>query len=74
MSRRFLRYLCHGQDSSSDDENKENIIAMLHATQTQHDHISTPRWGSSVLGCEYFHRNREAAHQTMYHYNKLVNL
>jgi hypothetical protein len=26
MSRRYLRYLRHVQDSSSDDENKENII------------------------------------------------
>jgi hypothetical protein len=40
MSRRYLR---HVQDSSYDDENEEDIIATLHVTQAQHEHMSTPR-------------------------------
>jgi hypothetical protein len=66
MSHHYLRYLRHGQDSSSDDENEEDFITTLHSAQTQHEHISTPRWGGSMLGCEYVHRNREAAHRTLY--------
>jgi hypothetical protein len=41
MSRRYLRYLRHVQDSSPDDENKEDIIVTLHITQAQHEHMST---------------------------------
>jgi hypothetical protein len=37
------RYLHNVQDSSSDDENEEDIIATLHVTQAQHEHMSTPR-------------------------------
>jgi hypothetical protein len=66
MSRCYLRYLHHVQDSSSDDENEEDIVAMLHVTQAQHEHMSTPRWGGSVLGSYYVHREREVAHQMLY--------
>jgi hypothetical protein len=64
MSHRYLCYLRHGQDSSSDDEKEEDIIATLHAAQAQHDHMSTPHWGSFVLGHDYVHHDREVVHLT----------
>jgi hypothetical protein len=37
MSRRYLRYLRHVQESSSsDDDDEEAILATLHAAQAQH--------------------------------------
>jgi hypothetical protein len=47
---------------------------MLHAAQTQHEHINTPCWGGSVLGREYVHRNREAVHRMLYSDYFLENL
>ena len=67
MSRRYLRYLRHVQESSSsDDDDEQTIIATLHAAQAQHHHMNAPRWGGSVPGREYTHRHREAAHQFLY--------
>jgi hypothetical protein len=60
------RYLHNVQDSSSDDENEEDVILTLHVTQAQHGHMSTPRWGDSVSGHDYVHHDREAAHWTLH--------
>jgi hypothetical protein len=54
MSRHYLRYLRHVQESSFDDENEEDIIATLHVAQAQHEHMSTPRWGGYVPGVIMF--------------------
>jgi hypothetical protein len=61
-----LHYLRHVQGSSSDDENEKVTIATLHVVQAQHEHMSTPRWGGSVPGRDYVHRDREVAHRTLY--------
>jgi hypothetical protein len=66
MSRRYPRYLRHVQGSSSDDENEEVTITTLHVAQAQHEHMSTLHWGGSMPGRDYVHRDREAAHQTLY--------
>jgi hypothetical protein len=50
-------------DSLSDDENEEDIIAMLHVVQALHEHMSTLGWAGFVLGCDYVHCDREAAHR-----------
>jgi hypothetical protein len=50
-------------DSLSDDENEEDIIAMLHVLQALHEHMSTLGWAGFVLGCDYVHCDREAAHR-----------
>ena len=44
--------------SSSSDDDDELILSALHIAHTQYKARNVPRWGGSVVGREYIHRDR----------------
>ncbi|CAN6271052.1 unnamed protein product, partial [Urochloa humidicola] len=62
MSRLFLL----DSSSSSDDDDDELILTALHQAHTQFEAMNVPRWGGSVLGRQYIHRDRESGHWRLF--------
>jgi hypothetical protein len=52
--------------SSDDDDEPELILCALHQAHTQYLALNSPRWGGSIPGQNYIHRDRESGHFRLY--------
>ena len=62
---RFSR-LASSSSSSSDDDKDEELFIALQQAHSQYQAMQVPRWGGSVPGRQYVHRDREAGHWRLY--------
>jgi len=60
------RLSCLDSSSSSDDDEPELILSALHQAHTQYLALNNPRWGGSIPGRNYIHRERESGHFRLY--------
>jgi hypothetical protein len=57
-----LSRLDSSSSSDDDDDEHELILGALQQVHTKYLAMHTPKWGGSVLGRQYIHRDREAGH------------
>ena len=64
MSR--LSRLDSSSSSDDGDDALEETLTVLHQAHTQYHALHAPRWGGSVPGRQYIHRDRESGHWRLY--------